>query len=158
MPINILMPALSPTMEKGNLAKWLKKEGDKVKPGDVIAEIETDKATMEVEAVDEGVLAKIVVPEGTADVPVNQLIAVLAGEGEDQGGGCRGGERRADGEAGAGPERRGNRREARRVLATGHCPPQATAASPQPSPQRGDGATPAQAARQSPRFRAAGAG
>jgi pyruvate dehydrogenase E2 component (dihydrolipoamide acetyltransferase) len=83
MPINILMPALSPTMEKGNLAKWLKKEGETVKPGDVIAEIETDKATMEVEAVDEGVLAKIVVPEGTADVPVNQLIAVLAGEGED---------------------------------------------------------------------------
>jgi pyruvate dehydrogenase E2 component (dihydrolipoamide acetyltransferase) len=83
MPINILMPALSPTMEKGNLAKWLKKEGDKVKSGDVIAEIETDKATMEVEAVDEGTLAKIVVPEGTADVPVNQLIAVLAGEGED---------------------------------------------------------------------------
>jgi pyruvate dehydrogenase E2 component (dihydrolipoamide acetyltransferase) len=83
MPINILMPALSPTMEKGNLAKWLKKEGEKVKPGDVIAEIETDKATMEVEAIDEGTLAKIVVPEGTADVPVNQLIAVLAGEGED---------------------------------------------------------------------------
>src|SRR6476469_4527462 len=83
MPINILMPALSPTMEKGNLAKWLKKEGEKVKPGDVIAEIETDKATMEGEAVDEGTLARIVVPEGTADVPVNQLIAVLAGEGED---------------------------------------------------------------------------
>src|SRR5215467_974073 len=83
MPINILMPALSPTMEKGNLAKWLKKEGESVKAGDVIAEIETDKATMEVEAADEGVLAKIVVPEGTADVPVNQLIAVLAGEGED---------------------------------------------------------------------------
>src|SRR5262245_48289663 len=83
MPINILMPALSPTMEKGNLAKWIKKEGDKVKPGDVIAEIETDKATREYEAVDEGVLAKILVPEGTSDVPVNQLIAVLAGEGED---------------------------------------------------------------------------
>jgi pyruvate dehydrogenase E2 component (dihydrolipoamide acetyltransferase) len=83
MPINILMPALSPTMEKGNLAKWLKKEGDKVKPGDVIAEIETDKATMEYEAVDEGTLAKIVVPEGAADVPVNQLIAVMAAEGED---------------------------------------------------------------------------
>src|SRR5467141_4600233 len=83
MPINILMPALSPTMEKGNLAKWLKKEGDKVKSGDLLAEIETDKATMEVEAVDEGTLAKIVVPEGTADVPVNQVIAVLAGEGED---------------------------------------------------------------------------
>jgi len=83
MPINILMPALSPTMEKGNLAKWLKKEGDQVKSGDVIAEIETDKATMEVEAVDEGTLAKIVVPEGTQDVPVNDVIAVLAGEGED---------------------------------------------------------------------------
>jgi pyruvate dehydrogenase E2 component (dihydrolipoamide acetyltransferase) len=83
MPINILMPALSPTMEKGNLAKWLKQEGEAVKAGDVIAEIETDKATMEVEAIDEGVLAKILVAEGTADVPVNELIAVLAGEGED---------------------------------------------------------------------------
>jgi len=83
MPINILMPALSPTMEKGNLAKWLKKEGDAVKSGDILAEIETDKATMEVEAVDEGVLAKIVVPEGTSDVPVNDVIAVLAAEGED---------------------------------------------------------------------------
>ncbi len=83
MPINILMPALSPTMEKGNLAKWLKKEGDKVQSGDVIAEIETDKATMEVEAVDEGTIAKILVPEGTADVPVNDVIAILAGDGED---------------------------------------------------------------------------
>ena len=83
MPINILMPALSPTMEKGNLAKWLKKEGDTVKSGDVIAEIETDKATMEVEAVDEGILAKILVPEGTQDVPVNDVIAVMAGDGED---------------------------------------------------------------------------
>jgi pyruvate dehydrogenase E2 component (dihydrolipoamide acetyltransferase) len=83
MPINILMPALSPTMEKGNLAKWLKKEGDPVKTGDVIAEIETDKATMEYESVDDGVIAKIVVPEGTQDVPVNQLIAVMAEEGED---------------------------------------------------------------------------
>jgi pyruvate dehydrogenase E2 component (dihydrolipoamide acetyltransferase) len=83
MPTNILMPALSPTMEKGNLAKWLKKEGDKIKSGDIIAEIETDKATMEYEAVDEGTLAKIVVPEGTQDVAVNAVIAVLAGEGED---------------------------------------------------------------------------
>src|ERR1700684_1275905 len=83
MPINILMPALSPTMEKGNLSKWLKKEGEAIKTGDVIAEIETDKATMEYEAVDDGVMAKIVVPEGTSDVPVNQLIAVLAQEGED---------------------------------------------------------------------------
>src|SRR5215510_1985398 len=83
MPVNILMPALSPTMEKGNLAKWLKKEGEAVKAGDVIAEIETDKATMEYESIDDGVLAKIVVPEGSQDVPVNQLIAVLAQEGED---------------------------------------------------------------------------
>jgi pyruvate dehydrogenase E2 component (dihydrolipoamide acetyltransferase) len=85
MAVNILMPALSPTMEKGNLAKWLKQEGEKVKPGDVIAEIETDKATMDYEAIDEGTLAKIVVPEGTQDVPVNALIAVLAEEGEDVG-------------------------------------------------------------------------
>jgi pyruvate dehydrogenase E1 component beta subunit len=84
MPINILMPALSPTMEKGNLSKWLKKEGDKVKSGDVIAEIETDKATMEVEAADEGTLGKILVPEGTADVAVNTPIAVILGEGEDK--------------------------------------------------------------------------
>ncbi len=83
MPTNILMPALSPTMEKGNLARWLKKEGDKIKSGDVIAEIETDKATMEYEAVDEGTLAKIVVPEGTQDVAVNAVIAVLATDGED---------------------------------------------------------------------------
>ncbi len=83
MPINITMPALSPTMEEGNLAKWLVKEGDTVKSGDVIAEIETDKATMEVEAVDEGTVAKIVVPAGTEGVKVNALIAVLAAEGED---------------------------------------------------------------------------
>ncbi|MDR6871668.1 pyruvate dehydrogenase E2 component (dihydrolipoamide acetyltransferase) [Bosea sp. BE125] len=83
MPTNILMPALSPTMEKGNLAKWLKKEGDTIKSGDIIAEIETDKATMEVEAVDEGILAKILVPDGTADVAVNEIIGVIAAEGED---------------------------------------------------------------------------
>ncbi|RKE84810.1 pyruvate dehydrogenase complex dihydrolipoamide acetyltransferase [Rhizobium sp. AG855] len=83
MPINITMPALSPTMEEGNLAKWLVKEGDKVKSGDVIAEIETDKATMEVEAVDEGTVAKIVVPAGTEAVKVNALIAILAADGED---------------------------------------------------------------------------
>ena len=84
MPTEVLMPALSPTMEKGNLAKWLKKEGDKVKSGDVIAEIETDKATMEVEAADEGTLGKILVPEGTADVAVNTPIAVILGDGEDK--------------------------------------------------------------------------
>ena len=83
MPIQVLMPALSPTMEKGNLAKWLKKEGEAVKSGDVIAEIETDKATMEVEAVDEGTLGKILVPEGTNDVAVNTPIAMILAEGED---------------------------------------------------------------------------
>src|SRR5215213_5834161 len=82
MPIQVLMPALSPTMEKGNLSKWLKQEGDKVKSGDVIAEIETDKATMEVEAVDEGTLGKILVPEGTNDVAVNTPIATILAEGE----------------------------------------------------------------------------
>ena len=83
MPIPILMPALSPTMEKGNLAKWVKNEGDKIKAGDVIAEIETDKATMEVEAVDEGTLGRILIPEGTVDVAVNTPIAVILGDGED---------------------------------------------------------------------------
>src|SRR5207302_232452 len=83
MPTQVLMPALSPTMEKGNLAKWLKQEGDPVKSGDVIAEIETDKATMEVEAVDEGTLGKILVPEGTNDVAVNTPIAMILAEGED---------------------------------------------------------------------------
>jgi pyruvate dehydrogenase E2 component (dihydrolipoamide acetyltransferase) len=115
MPINILMPALSPTMEKGNLAKWLKKEGEAVKTGDVIAEIETDKATMEYEAVDDGVMAKIVVPEGTSDVPVNQLIAVLAEEGEDV--------KAAAAAAG------------KSAAAT----PAQAAPSPQPSPARGEG-------------------
>jgi len=92
MPINITMPALSPTMEEGNLAKWLVKEGDKVGPGDVIAEIETDKATMEVEAVDEGTVAKIVVPAGSEGVKVNALIAILAGEGESVEDAAKGGD------------------------------------------------------------------
>src|ERR1700733_8442150 len=83
MPISILMPALSPTMTEGNLVRWLKFEGDVVKSGQVLAEIETDKATMEVEAVDEGTLAKIVVPAGTEGVKVNSLIAVLLEEGEE---------------------------------------------------------------------------
>ncbi|HEY2231734.1 MAG TPA: pyruvate dehydrogenase complex E1 component subunit beta [Xanthobacteraceae bacterium] len=85
MPIQVLMPALSPTMEKGNLAKWLKREGDPVKPGDVIAEIETDKATMEVEAIDEGRMGKILVPEGTNDVAVNTPIATILADGEAAG-------------------------------------------------------------------------
>ncbi|MDP3602695.1 MAG: biotin/lipoyl-containing protein, partial [Bosea sp. (in: a-proteobacteria)] len=83
MPIDILMPALSPTMEQGKLAKWLKAEGDSVKAGDIIAEIETDKATMEVEAVDEGILAKILVADGTENVAVNTPIGIIAAEGED---------------------------------------------------------------------------
>ncbi|MCX7337794.1 MAG: pyruvate dehydrogenase complex dihydrolipoamide acetyltransferase [Alphaproteobacteria bacterium] len=83
MPIKVLMPALSPTMTEGNLVKWNKAEGDRVKPGDVIAEIETDKATMEVEAADEGIMGRILVPAGTESVPVNQLIAILLEEGED---------------------------------------------------------------------------
>src|SRR3984885_7086049 len=82
MPIQVLMPALSPTMEKGNLAKWLKKEGETIKSGDVIAEIETDKATMEVEATDEGTLGKILIPEGTNDVAVNTPIATILADGE----------------------------------------------------------------------------
>src|ERR1700751_1293046 len=121
MPVNILMPALSPTMEKGNLAKWLKKEGDPVKTGDVIAEIETDKATMEYEAIEDGTLAKIVVPEGTNDVPVNQLIAVLAQEGEDV--------KAAAAAAGKGAQ-------------PAQAPAKPTSAgtpSPQPSPLRGEG-------------------
>jgi pyruvate dehydrogenase E2 component (dihydrolipoamide acetyltransferase) len=133
MPINILMPALSPTMEKGNLAKWLKHEGDTVKSGDVIAEIETDKATMEVEAVDEGVLAKIVVPEGTADVPVNQLIAVLAGEGEDVKAAASSAEQGASlqqSQAARAPEQKGG--EAGPVKASGE-PGTGTWASPQKS-------------------------
>src|SRR4029078_4939924 len=83
MPIQVLMPALSPTMEKGNLAKWLKKEGEMVRSGDVIAEIETDKATMEVEATDEGTLGQTLVPEGTQDVALNTPIATICAEGED---------------------------------------------------------------------------
>src|SRR5262249_47261627 len=110
MPTPILMPALSPTMEKGNLAKWLKKEGDAVKSGDVIAEIETDKATMEVEAVDEGTLGKILVPEGTNDVAVNTPIAMILGEGETaaglKDGGGPGGAQRAGEPAPPAPQQR----------------------------------------------------
>ncbi len=84
MPIEVRMPALSPTMTEGNLAKWHKKEGDAVKAGDVLAEIETDKATMEMEAVDEGTLGRILVPEGTQGVKVNEPIALILGEDEDK--------------------------------------------------------------------------
>ena len=131
MPINILMPALSPTMEKGNLAKWLKKEGDKVKSGDVIAEIETDKATMEVEAVDEGTIAKILVPEGTQDVAVNDVIAVLAGDGEDVKAAGAGGRKRA-----AESRSAGRRSRPPRPAPAPHPPPKPTApAAAAPAPQ-----------------------
>jgi pyruvate dehydrogenase E2 component (dihydrolipoyllysine-residue acetyltransferase) len=120
MPINILMPALSPTMEKGNLAKWLKKEGDKVKTGDILAEIETDKATMEYEAVDDGTLAKILVPEGSADIAVNQPIAILATEGEDVKAAAAGAPAKAAA-PGAQPAKAAS-------------PPPAAAAAPAPSP------------------------
>jgi pyruvate dehydrogenase E2 component (dihydrolipoyllysine-residue acetyltransferase) len=132
MPTNILMPALSPTMEKGNLAKWLKKEGDPVKTGDVIAEIETDKATMEYEAIEDGTLAKIVVPEGTQDVAVNAVIAVLAGEGEDVKAAASAGKPAAAPPAPKGPEQK------------------AEAPSPQPFPTRGEGVQPSAPRAQSP--------
>ena len=101
MPTEILMPALSPTMEEGKLAKWLVKEGQAIKPGDIIAEIETDKATMEVEAVDEGTLGKIIVPAGTEGVKVNETIALLLEEDEDQS--ALDGAAKANGEAKAPP-------------------------------------------------------
>ena len=142
MPINILMPALSPTMEKGNLAKWLKKEGDAIKSGDVIAEIETDKATMEVEAVDEGVLAKIVVPDGTQDVPVNELIAVIAGEGEDAQ--APSAERRAPKAAAAAAASRQPRRPPLQ-------PPAAAAAAAAPARRRASGAAATATRASSPR-------
>ncbi len=108
MPINITMPALSPTMEEGNLAKWLVKEGDDIAPGDVIAEIETDKATMEVEAVDEGKIAKILIEAGTEGVKVNEVIAILAEEGEDPAEAAKAG----DGDSGGTPEKAEPQQEA----------------------------------------------
>jgi pyruvate dehydrogenase E2 component (dihydrolipoamide acetyltransferase) len=152
MPVNILMPALSPTMEKGNLSKWLKKEGDKVKPGDVIAEIETDKATMEYEAIDEGTLAKIVVPEGTQDVPVNELIAVLAEEGEDvKAAAASAGKAAAPAKAQAAPAKSANAASIAppaprpEPSASGAAPQQRASAPAQVQPQR-DGAQRADAA------------
>ncbi|RWM09005.1 pyruvate dehydrogenase complex dihydrolipoamide acetyltransferase [Mesorhizobium sp.] len=128
MPINITMPALSPTMEEGNLAKWLVKEGDKVSPGDVIAEIETDKATMEVEAVDEGTVAKLVVPAGTEGVKVNAVIAILAGEGEDASAATK-----ADG--GATPKAEAPKTDAPKAEAPKEAPKPATAA---PAPAKAE--------------------
>ncbi|CDX22172.1 Dihydrolipoyllysine-residue acetyltransferase component of pyruvate dehydrogenase complex [Mesorhizobium sp. SOD10] len=126
MPINITMPALSPTMEEGNLSKWLVKEGDKVSPGDVIAEIETDKATMEVEAVDEGTVAKLVVPAGTEGVKVNALIAILAGEGEDTAAAAKSG-------GDAAPKAEATKAEAPKAEASKEAPKAAAAAAPAPA-------------------------
>ncbi|MCO5148209.1 MAG: pyruvate dehydrogenase complex dihydrolipoamide acetyltransferase [Aquamicrobium sp.] len=133
MPIEITMPALSPTMEEGNLAKWLVKEGDKVSPGDVIAEIETDKATMEVEAVDEGTVAKIVVPAGSEGVKVNAVIAVLAAEGED-----------ASAAASAAPKAEAAKPEAKAEPAKQEAKAEPAAAAPAPSAQPKAAPAPAQ--------------
>src|SRR5277367_4185896 len=134
MPTEVLMPALSPTMEKGNLAKWLKKEGDTVKSGDVIAEIETDKATMEVEAVDEGTLGKILVPEGTNDVAVNTPIAMILGEGEDAAA-------LKNGKPAAQPVQLAKTAEAAQLVPTPEpvksAPPPAAAATPEPEVPEG---------------------
>jgi pyruvate dehydrogenase E2 component (dihydrolipoamide acetyltransferase) len=137
MPINITMPALSPTMEEGNLAKWLVKEGDKVAPGDVIAEIETDKATMEVEAVDEGTVAKIVVPAGTEGVKVNAVIAVLAGEGEDASAAAKSAAAKAEA-----PKTEASKSEARKPEAKAPAPaqPQPAASTPKAAPANGTAA------------------
>jgi pyruvate dehydrogenase E2 component (dihydrolipoamide acetyltransferase) len=137
MPINITMPALSPTMEEGNLAKWLVKEGDKVSPGDVIAEIETDKATMEVEAVDEGTVARIVVPAGTEGVKVNALIAVLAAEGEDAGAAAKAGPAPAKAET---PKADAPKAEAPKAEAPKGEPAKAEALAPAAKPAAGNGA------------------
>ncbi|WLR94172.1 pyruvate dehydrogenase complex dihydrolipoamide acetyltransferase [Shinella zoogloeoides] len=132
MPINITMPALSPTMEEGNLAKWLVKEGDTVKSGDVIAEIETDKATMEVEAVDEGTVAKIVVPAGTEGVKVNTLIAILAAEGEDVSAAAAGGGSAPKAEAKA-PEAKAEAPKEAEKPAAAAAPAAAASAGPAPA-------------------------
>src|SRR5438874_3868349 len=133
MPTPVLMPALSPTMEKGNLAKWLKKEGDAVKSGDVIAEIETDKATMEVEAVDEGTLGKILVPEGTADVAVNTPIAMILAEGEDASALKDGGPASSQKAAESAPPAAAKKAPAAEAVARTPAPP--PTAAPQPEPE-----------------------
>ena len=132
MPIDILMPALSPTMEEGTLAKWHVKVGDTVKSGDVIAEIETDKATMEVEAVDEGVVEEILVPEGTEEVKVNAPIAPAERGGRDRGSGAEGGR------PGSRRSRRPKRRAEPRPPRQRRLPPPAPAAAPPPRSRDGD--------------------
>src|SRR5690349_10848147 len=141
MPIEIRMPALSPTMTEGNLTRWLKKEGDEVHSGDVIAEIETDKATMEYEAVDEGRIGKIIVPEGAQGIKVNEPIAVLLEEGEDA--------KTLENFASAPPSGNGQQTAAAGAAPAGVAPktepPPAPAAQPQPTQPRSERAAPAQA-------------
>jgi pyruvate dehydrogenase E1 component beta subunit len=123
MPIEIKMPALSPTMTEGKLARWLKKEGDEVKSGDMLAEIETDKATMEFEAIDDGTLAKILVPEGAENVAVNTPIALIAAEGEDAAEVAKGGAKAAAAQAAMATPRRRRNRARRRPSANGPARP-----------------------------------
>ena len=137
MPIKITMPALSPTMEEGNLSKWLVKEGDKVTSGDVIAEIETDKATMEVEAVDEGIVAKLVVPAGTEGVKVNALIAILAEDGEDVAEAAKGGDAAPAPKAEAKAET--PKEEPKKEAATAATPAPAKAEAPAAAPAANSG-------------------
>jgi len=149
MPIELKMPALSPTMEEGTLAKWLVKEGDEVKSGDILAEIETDKATMEFEAVDEGKIAQILVPEGTDGVKVGAPIAIMAGEGETispsapagEGGAAKAAEGegapKADKPTGTAPPQAPV--ETPPASATPAAPHPAQAAPESPSPSRGEG-------------------
>ena len=149
MPIELKMPALSPTMEEGTLAKWLVKEGDDVKSGDILAEIETDKATMEFEAVDEGKIARILVPEGSEGVKVGAPIAILAGEGEDAGkaaasapppsAGEGGVAKAAEGEGAPKPDKPIGTAPAQAPVETPPAPAAPAAPSPQPSPARGEG-------------------
>src|SRR3954469_18643352 len=152
MPIELKMPALSPTMEEGTLAKWLVKEGDEVKSGDILAEIETDKATMEFEAVDEGKIAKILVPEGSEGVKVGAPIAILAGEGEDAGSaaaaapkqpsppaGEGGAAKQAAAEGGPRPDAPVSSLPPKAPVETPPAPATPAAPSPQPSPARGAG-------------------
>jgi pyruvate dehydrogenase E2 component (dihydrolipoamide acetyltransferase) len=143
MPIELKMPALSPTMEEGTLAKWLVKEGDKVESGDILAEIETDKATMEFEAVDEGTIAKILVPEGSEGVKVGAPIAILAGEGEDASKAAAAAPRGAEAKAKAGegapkPDKPVGTTPAQAPVETPPAPAQAAAPSPQPARAEGE--------------------
>ena len=138
MPIELKMPALSPTMEEGTLAKWLVKEGDDVSSGDILAEIETDKATMEFEAVDEGKIAKILVPEGTDGVKVGQPIAILAGEGEDVKAAAAKSPSPPEGEGEAAKAAEGERAKDEKKAPAAPAP-KAAPAPAAPSPARGEG-------------------